>query len=332
MIRLTRRQRRSAKLYRRTSRDTRIAMRRKAFTILAALAALGLPAAVHGEIAGTASVIDGDTLEIGGQKLRLYGVDAPEMAQTCVARSEWRCGVEAAKALTRKIGDRTVSCEQRDDAGDGSVFATCRLGGEDLSSWLVAEGWALAWRAQSSDYRGEERAARANRRGVWRGSILAPWDWRAAQIARARIKGQAQNERLVLASLPTSTDGNAPRSVTIRAANNGHFHVDAVTNGRRIPFVVDTGATVVTLTREDAERIGLDVTRLAYTQRFQTANGIARAAPVTLREVSVGPIALYDVQAVVNEGKSGQSLLGMSFLSRLDGYSVSGDSLTMTAP
>src|SRR6185369_16801133 len=131
---------------------------------------------------------------------------------------------------------------------------------------------------------------------------------------------------------PSDADGGAPRSVTVHAANNGHFHVDAVANGRRIPFVVDTGATVVSLTRQDAERIGLDVTRLAYTQRFQTANGIARAAPVTLREVSVGPIALYDVQAVVNEGKSGQSLLGMSFLSRLDGYSVSGDSLTMTAP
>ena len=307
-------------------------MRRKALTILAALAALALPAAARGEIAGPASVIDGDTIEIDGRKIRLYGVDAPEAAQTCVGRSEWRCGIEATKALTRKIGSHAVSCEERDGAGGGDVFATCRLGGEDLASWLATAGWALAWRAQSSDYLGEEQGARAARRGVWRGAILAPWDWRAAQMARERIKGHAQNERTLLASLPSDADDGAPRSVTIRAAHNGHFHVDAVANGRRIPFVVDTGATVVSLTRQDAERIGLDVSRLAYTQRFQTANGVARAAPVKLREVSVGPIAIYDVQAVVNEGRSAQSLLGMSFLSRLDGYSFSGDALTMTAP
>lgn len=307
-------------------------MQRKALTILAAFAALALPAVVRGEIGGPASVIDGDTIEVEGKKVRLYGVDAPEAEQTCVARSEWRCGAAATKALTRKVAGRAVSCEERGGAGDDTIFATCRLGGEDLASWLTTAGWALAWRAQASDYLGEEQKARTARRGVWRGAILAPWDWRAAQMARARVKGRAQNERVVLASLPSDADGGAPRSVTVHAANNGHFHVDAVANGRRIPFVVDTGATVVSLTRQDAERIGLDVTRLAYTQRFQTANGIARAAPVTLREVSVGPIAIYDVQAVVNEGRSGQSLLGMSFLSRLDGYSVSGDALTMTAP
>jgi clan AA aspartic protease (TIGR02281 family) len=303
----------------------------RAITILFGLAAVVAPAAAHAKVAGPAAVVDGDTLEIEGQKVRLYGIDAPEAAQTCVARNEWRCGAAAKHVLETKVAGRPVACDERETIADGSVLATCRLGNQDLAAWLVTEGWALAYRAQSTDYLSEELEARAAGRGVWRGAVLAPWDWRAADMARARLKGRAQNERLVLASLP-SDSGGAPRSVTIRAANNGHFHVDAVANGRRIPFVVDTGATVVSLTRQDAERIGLDVTRLAYTQRFQTANGVARAAPVTLREVSVGPIMVSDVQAVVNEGRSSTSLLGMSFLSRLQGYSVSGDALTMTAP
>jgi clan AA aspartic protease (TIGR02281 family) len=308
------------------------AMCAKAFTILAAFAAVTLPAPAGGEIVGPASVVDGDTLEIEGQKVRLYGVDAPEAEQTCAARTEWRCGAEAARALTQKITGHPVTCAERGNAADGAVLATCRLGAEDLAAWLAQEGWALAWRAQSSDYLGEEQDARAARRGVWRGALQAPWDWRAAQMARARAKGRTQNERLILAAMPADADASAPRNVTIRAASNGHFYVEAVANGRRIPLVVDTGATVVSLTRQDAERIGLDVSHLSYTQRVQTANGVARAAPVTLREVSIGPVAVADVEAVVNEGRSAHSLLGMSFLSRLQGYSVSGDSLTMTAP
>jgi clan AA aspartic protease (TIGR02281 family) len=300
--------------------------------ILLALAAVVLPGPAHGEIVGPASAVDGDTLEVGGQKVRLYGIDAPEKAQTCVARNEWRCGAEAQRALSKKIAGRAVACAERGSIGDGLVLATCRIGGEDLAAWLATKGWALAWRAQSPDYLGEEHKARAARRGVWRGTVLAPWDWRVAAMARDRAKGRAQSERVVLATLPSDADDDAPRTVTIRAGHDQHFHVDAVANGRRIPFIVDTGATLVSLTRHDAERIGLDMTRLSYTHKMQTANGMTRAAPVTLREISVGPIAVADVEAVVIEGNSAPALLGMSFLSRLQGYSVSGDALIMTAP
>ena len=309
----------------------------RAFTILYALAAVVPTVSARGAIVGPAVAIDGDTLQVDGQKIRLYGVDAPEVAQTCVARREWRCGIEAMHALAQKIASGTVDCAERGRAGDDTLLATCRLGAEDLAAWLVEKGWALAWRAQSSDYLVEEQNARVARRGIWRGTILPPWDWRAAAIARARAKGGtqngAQNESVMLAALPANADNNtAARTFTIRAASNGHFHVEAVANGRRLPLVVDTGASLVALSRQDAERIGLDMSRLSYTQRIHTANGVARVAPVKLLQLSVGPITVTDVEAVVIEGRSEYSLLGMSFLSRLDGYSVSGGTLTMTGP
>jgi len=81
-----------------------------------------------------------------------------------------------------------------------------------------------------------------------------------------------------------------PNSIVFRAANDGHFHVDAVVDGKSIEMLVDTGATTVSLSRRDAARIGIDLTRLVYNRRVMTANGPAMSAPVTLRELRVGPI------------------------------------------
>ena len=91
------------------------------------------------------------------------------------------------------------------------------------------------------------------------------------------------------------------------------------------------GATVVSLSRRDAARIGIDLTQLVYNQRVMTANGPAMSAPVTLRELSVGPITLTDVPAAVSEGRAEGSLLGLSFLRRLQSYTIEGDKLTLTA-
>lgn len=130
-------------------------------------------------LAGRASVIDGDTLEIHGVRIRLHGVDAPESAQSCQdAAGSWPCGRRAANALADRIGSRTVSCERRDTDRYGRMVATCRVGGEDIGGWLVSNGWAVAYVRYSTAYVPAERSARSRRVGVWRGSFQNPEDWR----------------------------------------------------------------------------------------------------------------------------------------------------------
>ena len=117
--------------------------------------------------------------------------------------------------------------------------------------------------------------------------------------------------------------------VVVDADWSGHFLLDAAVNGTPVRFLVDTGASAVVLSPDDARRVGLDPRRLDFSQRFHTANGVVRAAPVTLREVRLGQFPVYDVPASVNEAPLGVSLLGMTFLKRLRGYEVRNDRLVL---
>lgn len=129
---------------------------------------------------GVASIIDGDTLEIHGQRIRLHAVDAPESRQTCQRAngSSWRCGAEAARALDAFVGRATVSCTRKDVDRYGRLVARCSARGQDLGAWMVREGWAVAYRRYGKAYVGEEDAARQARRGLWSGRFDMPWDWR----------------------------------------------------------------------------------------------------------------------------------------------------------
>ena len=132
-------------------------------------------------VTGRASVIDGDTIDVQGRRIRLHGVDAPESGQRCrraFGLVEYRCGKEAAFALADRIGARNVSCEVRDVDRYKRLVAVCRDGDQDLNGWMVRQGWALAYVRFSRDYEGEEQEAREERRGVWRGAFVPPWEWR----------------------------------------------------------------------------------------------------------------------------------------------------------
>jgi aspartyl protease family protein len=118
--------------------------------------------------------------------------------------------------------------------------------------------------------------------------------------------------------------------VEIAAESNGHFNAEAEINGRSVEVMIDTGATMVALSYEDAERAGIRLNNNDFTRAVSTANGVARVAPVTLDRVAVGNILVRDVPAAVAEpGRLKTSLLGMSFLSRLSRFDMRSGRLVM---
>lgn len=147
-------------------------------------------------IVGRASVIDGDTLEIRGLRIRLKGIDAPESGQLCRLRGrKYWCGRLAAFALADAVRDRTVACAPMGRDRYRRVIAVCRAGGVDLNAWMVSEGWALAYRRYSEDYVAAEATAEQARRGMWRGPFVAPWDWRRGKRLASLKRASASPPR-----------------------------------------------------------------------------------------------------------------------------------------
>ncbi len=120
------------------------------------------------------------------------------------------------------------------------------------------------------------------------------------------------------------------RTVEVARTVNGDFDVTAQINGAHVAMVLDTGASSVVLTREDAKAAGLPLEVLAYTTNIETANGRTRAAPVTLDRLAIGGLVEHSVAALVAQpGQLKTSLLGMSFLNRLQSWEVRGDRLLL---
>ena len=155
-----------------------VSLRSVAFAMTVALM-MTCTGMAYADVSGKAYVTDGDTVKIGDSRIRLHGIDSPESAQTCmVDDSPWPCGRRATDALIEKVKGSEINCIEKNKDRYGRIVAVCWRDDVDLNSWMVAEGWALAYRQFSDDYVEEELAAQAGLKGIWRGRFVAPWEWR----------------------------------------------------------------------------------------------------------------------------------------------------------
>lgn len=137
-------------------------------------------AAIAGVFKGQARVIDGDEIELAGKRVRLYGIDAPELGQTCWYRNkEFPCGLSARRNLWFNVKDQRLTCREK-SVVDGVVVALCfDAKGRDVAGGLVRSGWALAVPKQVEVYIKAEAEAKRQKLGLWNFNFTKPWDWRA---------------------------------------------------------------------------------------------------------------------------------------------------------
>ncbi|MDD9334935.1 MAG: TIGR02281 family clan AA aspartic protease [Rickettsiaceae bacterium] len=138
-------------------------------------------------------------------------------------------------------------------------------------------------------------------------------------------------QRVISVLIPSYNWVNKQGELVISRSNDGHFYVNAVANGIKIKFMIDTGASDVALTISDAKMLGFDLSKLNYTKTYSTANGTSRAAPVRLNSVEIGRGAFFrNVEAHIGTGGLDVSLLGMSLLERFKGFRIDRDMLILS--
>jgi endonuclease YncB( thermonuclease family) len=149
-------------------------------------------------IIGQASIIDGDTIEIHGQRIRLWGIDAPESSQLCRNSNSdlYRCGAEAANKLSVFTTGKIVNCEPVDRDRYGRTVARCSVNGVDIAERLVRNGLALDWpRYSHSQYSPAQDSARHGEKGIWAGTWTPPWEYRACVTEGGRPSACSDGER-----------------------------------------------------------------------------------------------------------------------------------------
>ncbi len=170
--------------------------------LIALLVSLNTFSAYAEELRGEPIVIDGDTVEVSGNRIRLHGIDTPESKQTCIANGkEWRCGEEATLALTRLIKTLWITCIGDERGKYGRLIAVCYSGPVNLNATMVREGWALAYQQYSKAYVGDESKAKEAGIGIWKGQFVKPWEWRRgkrlsgnSEMPECHIKGNVNSK------------------------------------------------------------------------------------------------------------------------------------------
>jgi endonuclease YncB( thermonuclease family) len=148
--------------------------------LISALVLLLPSLAQAADITGVPKIREGDQVQIGTSRIRLFGIDAPSVDQLCLNNTaeRWTCGGAARDELTKHAGNKSWTCHVNSTDRRGRAIARCEVDGEDIQKWMVQNGWALAYDRASHDYDADEAAAREAKAGMWQGAFIAPWDWR----------------------------------------------------------------------------------------------------------------------------------------------------------
>ena len=138
-------------------------------------------------IEGKAIIIDGDTIHIDKNKIRLHGIDAPEIRQTCKIKDKiWNCGIESSLALKNLILDNNISCVVSGIDRYQRYIAECFINNQNINELMVRNGWAIAYRYYSLDFIYEEETAKNNKAGIWKGKFQEPYLFRRNQKNNAQ--------------------------------------------------------------------------------------------------------------------------------------------------
>ena len=133
-------------------------------------------------IEGKAKIIDGDTIHIEKNKIRLHGIDAPEIDQTCTIKDKlWNCGIESSLELKKLILDNKISCVVSDIDKYNRYIAECFINNKNINKLMVRNGWAIAYRYYSLDFVGDEKLAEKDKNGLWQGKFQEPYLYRKSK-------------------------------------------------------------------------------------------------------------------------------------------------------
>lgn len=195
----------------------------EASAVLSGMSTTTKPTTMSGSLVGRASVIDGDTIEIHGERIRFNGIDAPESGQTCnnANGQAYRCGARAAEALASFLAASSPTrCDfvERDQY-DRFVGDCFRADGASVQAAIVRSGWAMDWpRYSGGAYASEQATAKNERIGIWVGTVQPPWEWRAEQR-------QAQQPARVAPLMATGQTGGCRIKGNISADGERIYHV-----------------------------------------------------------------------------------------------------------
>ena len=203
---------------------------------------------------------------------------------------------------------------------------------DNLPAMPIAAGViAILMAAYLALSKGSSERPRRWRAVIFAGGLLAA----IAAIAAYALTSQAPFKAMMpdagtTAGVPFTSDRDGPRAVRLRKRDGGQFIAHANVNGAALDLLIDTGASAVVLRHADAEKAGIDTAALTFTTPIETGNGTAYTAPVRIRSITIGPIRVEGIEALVAKpGSVNESLLGMTFLRRLRSYEIAGDFVTL---
>ena len=210
------------------------------------------PALAQAPVFGPGRAKDGDSLMVGSKEVRLFGIDAPELDQTCTKDGQdWNCGASAADRLAQLVTGKSVVCSTVGTDQHGRLLGRCMVGATDVNRAMVASGHAVAFRRYSSDYVSAEESAKVNKRGIWAGTFQMPSDYRHAGDAPVPQRPKTR-ERAVASSSGWQARSSGTCSIKGNRNRKGQwiYHVPGM------PYYEATRAEEIFCTEAEARAAG----------------------------------------------------------------------------